>query len=51
VTPPYYAQQLAETIPNATLKTLKTGGHMYMVTVPDEYNRAVLDWLTAIERV
>ncbi len=51
VTPPYYAQQLAETIPNATLKTLKTGGHMCMVTVPDEYNRAVLDWLTAIEHV
>lgn len=51
VTPPYFAKQLAETIPNATLKTLKTGGHMCMVTVPEEYNRAVLDWLTAIEHV
>lgn len=51
VTPLYFAKQLAETIPNATLKTLKTGGHMCMVTVPEDYNRAILDWLTAIERV
>jgi len=51
VTPLYFSQQLAAAIPNATLKTLKTGGHMCMVTVPEDYNRAVLDWLTAIEHV
>lgn len=51
VTPLYFAQQLAKTIPKATLKTLRTGGHMCMVTVPEEYNRAVLDWLTAIEHL
>jgi aminoacrylate hydrolase len=51
VTPLYFSQQLAAKIPGATLKTLPTGGHMCMVTVPDDYNRAVLDWLTAIEHV
>ncbi|MCW5770596.1 MAG: alpha/beta fold hydrolase [Rhodospirillaceae bacterium] len=51
VTPLYFSQQLAAAVPNATLKTLKTGGHMCMITVPDDYNRAVLDWLTAIEHV
>ncbi len=51
VTPLYFSKELAAKIPNATLKTLKTGGHMCMVTVPDDYNRAVVDWLTAIERV
>lgn len=51
VTPLYFAKQLAASIKNATLKTLKTGGHMCMITVPDDYNRAVLDWLTAIEHV
>lgn len=51
VTPLYFSKQLAATIPNATLKTLATGGHMCMITVPDDYNRAVLDWLTAIEHV
>jgi aminoacrylate hydrolase len=51
VTPLYFSKQLAEKLPNATLKTLKTGGHMCMVTVPEDYNRTVLDWLTAIEHV
>ncbi len=51
VTPLYFSRQLADKIPNATLKTLETGGHMCMVTVPEEYNRAVLDWLTAIEHL
>jgi aminoacrylate hydrolase len=50
VTPLYFAKQLAAKIPNATLKTLKAGGHMCMLTVPEDYNRAVLDWLTAIAR-
>lgn len=51
VTPLYFSRQLAEAIPNATLKTLRTGGHMCMVTVPEDYNRTVLDWLTAIEHL
>jgi aminoacrylate hydrolase len=51
VTPHYFSKQLAELIPNATLKTLKTGGHMCMITMPEDYNRAVLDWLSAVERV
>ena len=51
VTPLYFSKELAAKIPNATLKTLKTGGHMCMVTVPEEYNRVVVDWLTAIEHV
>ena len=51
VTPLYFAKQLAAKIPNATLKTLKTGGHMCMITVPEDYNRLVVDWLTAIEHV
>jgi aminoacrylate hydrolase len=51
VTPLYFSKELAAKIPNATLKTLKTGGHMCMLTVPEEYNRVVVDWLTAIEHV
>jgi len=51
VTPLYFAKQLAARIANATLKTLKTGGHMCMITVPEDYNRAVVDWLTAIEHI
>jgi aminoacrylate hydrolase len=51
VTPLYFSKELAEKIPRATLKTLGTGGHMCFITVPDEYNRAVLDWLTAVEHV
>jgi len=51
VTPLYFSKQLAEKVPKATLKTLKTGGHMCMLTVPEDYNRVVLDWLTAIEHL
>jgi aminoacrylate hydrolase len=51
VTPLYFSKQLAEKLPRATLKTLRTGGHMCFMTVPEEYNRAVLDWLIAVERV
>jgi len=51
VTPLYFSKELAAKIPNATLKTLPTGGHMCMLTVPDVYTRTVLDWLTAIEHV
>lgn len=51
VTPLYFSKQLAAKLPNATLKTLATGGHMCMVTVAEEYNRVVVDWLTAIEHV
>ena len=51
VTPVYFSKQLAGKIPRATLKTLGTGGHMCMVTVPADYNRVVLDWLTAVEHL
>ena len=51
VTPLYFSKQLAGKIPRATLKTLGTGGHMCMVTVPADYNRVVLDWLTAVEHL
>lgn len=51
VTPLYFSQQLAAMLPRATLKVLETGGHMCFLTRPEDYNRAVLDWLTAVEHV
>lgn len=46
-TPIYYSHDLAKLIPGLKLVTLKTGGHMCNVTVPEAYNPPVLDFLLA----
>jgi pimeloyl-ACP methyl ester carboxylesterase len=38
---------LGETLPNATMVTLKGAGHMSPFTHPDEVNRLILDHLAA----
>ena len=42
--PPYHSERLAQTIPGATLKAL-SGAHAGFVEFPDEYNKAILDFL------
>lgn len=41
---PYHSERLAQTIPGATLKLL-SGAHAGFVEFPEEYNRAILDFL------
>lgn len=45
LTPPKYAQRLAEGIPGARLVTLAGGGHMAHVERHREFNQAVLDFM------
>jgi 3-oxoadipate enol-lactonase len=42
--PPYHSESLAKTIPGATLRVLG-GAHTGFDEFPDEYNRAILDFL------
>ena len=44
-TPFYFSEQLAAGIPDAQLKTLSYGGHACSVTVPDEFNSIVSEFL------
>jgi aminoacrylate hydrolase len=50
VTPMYFSKELARRIPNSMLRTLGTGGHMMMLTLPDAYGRLVADFLTTYGR-
>lgn len=47
ITPSYYAEALAQAIPGAKLHIFKGGGHSISKTRADEFNRAVMDFLTA----
>ena len=47
ITPCYYAEAIARTIPNAKLAVLHGGGHSISKTRPAEFNRIVLDFLGA----
>jgi pimeloyl-ACP methyl ester carboxylesterase len=42
--PPYHSERLAEAIPGATYKAL-SGAHAGFLEFPNEYNRAILDFL------
>lgn len=46
ITPAYFSEELAKKIPGAKLKILAEGGHCASETVRDEFNRAVLDFLS-----
>jgi aminoacrylate hydrolase len=46
LTPAYFSKELAELIPNAQLDLLETGGHACSRTVIDQFNKAVLDFLS-----
>ena len=41
LTPPFYSEELASSIPGAKLVVLGTGGHLAPSIVPVEYNAAV----------
>lgn len=43
-TPLYFSEQLAALIPGATLAVLERGGHACSKTVPEAFNRRVLDF-------
>ena len=45
LTPAYFSEELARTIPGARLVLLDRGGHASSQTVPQELNRAVLEFL------
>ena len=47
ITPSYHAEYIARTIPGAKLVIPKGGGHSYSRTNPEEFNRIVLDFLSA----
>ena len=50
LTPPKYAQFLADRIKNASLEIIDRAGHMVMIEQPDEFNRRVLRFLQALDR-
>ena len=43
--PPSYSKELAEKIPGAKLVVLDGGGHGFNFEIPDEFNKAVLDFV------
>lgn len=46
-TPLYFSEQLAALIPSARLVVLERGGHACSKTVPEEFNRRVLDFFAS----
>jgi aminoacrylate hydrolase len=48
LTPPYFSKELADAIPGAQLKVLETGGHACSQTVPEDFDRAVLEFLKSV---
>ena len=47
ITPAYFSETLAESIPSAKLVLLPSGGHFYPRVVPEEFQRTVLAFLRA----
>ncbi len=47
ITPSYYAQSLARAIPGSKLVVLEGGGHSISKTRPEDFNRIVMEFLTA----
>jgi aminoacrylate hydrolase len=47
ITPAYFSEALAQGIPGAKLILSEDGGHAFGKTRPEEFNRIVLDFLTA----
>jgi aminoacrylate hydrolase len=45
LTPAYYSEELARAIKNSKLIIMDDGAHAASQTMPDEFNRIVLDFL------
>ena len=50
LTPVYFSQELAAKIPGARLVVTEKGGHAHSQTMPDEFNRIVIDYLLEQEQ-
>lgn len=50
LTPPYFTQRIACEIKHAEVQWIARGGHACSQTVPDEFNKVVLDFLMGIEK-
>jgi|TARA_B110000261_G_C13089359_1_gene359282 aminoacrylate hydrolase len=50
ITPFSFTEELAEKIPNSTLTMLQHGGHFAPMTVYKEYNKAIMTFLSRIEK-
>ncbi|MBO8140747.1 MAG: alpha/beta fold hydrolase [Firmicutes bacterium] len=48
VVPPRFARELAERIPGAQLHWIAGSGHLPFVEAPEQFNRAVLDFLAGV---
>ncbi len=44
-TPPAWAQEIAALIPGARYQTVPGTGHCSHISMPDRFNRLLLDWL------
>ncbi len=47
ITPAYFSEELARSIPGAEAKFLAQGGHFFNIVLPREFNQAVIPFLTA----
>ena len=47
ITPAYFSEELARSIPGAEAKFLAQGGHFFNIVFPREFNQAVIPFLTA----
>src|SRR5947208_16550677 len=47
ITPAYFSEELAKKIPGAKLKILSDGGHCASEAVVEEFNSAVLEFLSS----
>ena len=50
LTPPHFAEELHELIPNSDIAILPSGGHFNSFTRSNEFNETTLDWLLAQAR-
>jgi aminoacrylate hydrolase len=50
LTPPYFTQRIAGEIRQAEVQWIARGGHACSQTVPDEFNKVVLDFWPGLKR-
>ena len=49
LTPPYFTERIADQIKHAEVAWIERGGHACSQTVPEEFNRVVLEFLSKVE--
>ncbi len=47
-TPPAFGYEIARLVPNSTVKTVSNSAHLAMLENPEEFNRAVIEFLSGI---